>query len=95
MAKRLIKIAPATLDAMKALAEPFLGVADCGPLMKALGSLLAAAHPQHKIECLHVTHAPDLAAPLIRVVVVVDGTWDQGLFFTRPDPVPAVATVEG
>jgi hypothetical protein len=45
---------------------------------------LARQNPDHKIEVIHIRNQPDLAVPMIRALVVVDGEMDQGIIITRP-----------
>ncbi len=86
MTPTLIKIDRATQEELAALAVPFLGKRDCANLMRQIGDLLRERFPDRTISVGHVEHEPDLMVPRIRVAVVVDGEFDQGLVFTRPLP---------
>lgn len=89
MASTLIVIDSETRQTIARLAEPYMGKAECLPLMGQIGSLLTGLNPRRSVKAAHIEHEPDLWVPQIRVLVVVDGEWDQGIVIRRGDPIPA------
>lgn len=85
--KPLVPIGATTLLRFQEWAAPFLGKDDCDDLVRRIRVHLQGEHPRRKIEVQHIEDKDDWLVPRIRVLIIVDGKWDNGLIFTRaPTP---------
>ena len=82
--KTLVSLSDDLQAELSAVASRFFGERDCKELCKDLAARIGDQFPNKAIEVVHIEHAPDLRVPLIRLLVIVDGNWDQGLMFTKP-----------
>ena len=76
-------------------AAPYLGQDDCDDLIRRIRVHLQRAHPGRKIDVQHIADKDDWLVPRIRVLIIVDDQWDNGLIFTRAPEADANDNADG
>lgn len=85
--KPSIPISPTALLQFQAWAAPYLGRDDCDDLIRRIRVHLQRENPGRKVDVQHIADKDDWLVPRIRVLIIVDDEWDNGLIFTRaPEP---------